>query len=114
EESQISHPGDLDRVLEGDEQPRRRARLGLEGEQVLPLEANLSGGDLEGLAARQHLGERALARAIGAHDGVDLAGPDVEIDPAEDLLARRARMKVSDLQHGHLYPVVPSRFSARS
>ena len=42
--------------------------------------------------ARQHARERALARAVRSHDGVDLAGVDAEVDAAQDRLAAdRAR-----------------------
>ena len=48
--------------------PRRRARSTL--------------GDLVVLAPGEHVGQRALARAVGAHDGVDLAGADLEVEAA--------------------------------
>ena len=34
--------------------------------------------------AGQHLGQRALARAVRPHDGVDFAGMDGEIDALRD------------------------------
>ena len=39
--------------------------------------------------AHQRVGERRLSRAVGAHDRVDLAGPDLEVDALEDLALRR-------------------------
>src|SRR5258708_5240958 len=38
--------------------------------------------------AHQRVGERRLARAVRAHDRVDLARPDLEVDALEDLVLR--------------------------
>ena len=42
-------------------------------QQVLAVEGHAAAGDLVALAAGQHVGERALARAVRAHDRVHLA-----------------------------------------
>src|SRR5205823_4110507 len=46
--------------------------------------ADLSVGDLVRLAPGKDLGECALARAVLAHDGMNLAGVDGEVDALED------------------------------
>ena len=47
----------------------------------------------------QHVRERALARAVRAHQGVHLARLHVEVDPLEDLAAPGARVQIADLEH---------------
>ena len=44
-------------------------------------------GDLVLGGGQQRAGQRALARAVGAHDGVHLAGVDGQRQPAQDLVA---------------------------
>ena len=39
---------------------------------------------------REDLHQRALAGAVLAHEGVDFAGPDAEIDALKDAYARKA------------------------
>ena len=48
--------------------------------------------------AGEHLGERALARAVRSHDGVDLARLHREVDALEDFLVADARVQVLDFQ----------------
>ena len=43
--------------------------------------------------------ERALARAVRPHDGVDFAGVDAQIDPAKDLLAFSSYLQILDFKH---------------
>src|SRR5205823_1942132 len=70
-----------------------------------------------GLPARQHLAERALAGAVGPHDGVHLAGADGEVAPREDLLLAHAGVQPPDLHHRLLrgaHPTLPSRLTVSS
>ena len=46
----------------------------------------------------------ALARAVGAHDGVDLAAPHGEVDAPQDLLVADGGPQALDLQRAHLPP----------
>jgi hypothetical protein len=46
EEIGVVHARQLDRILEGEEDAELRALLGLEREQILPLEGDRAGGDL--------------------------------------------------------------------
>ena len=67
-------PGDLDRVLEGQEHARRAPAPPAPspagpGRRSVTLPA----GDLVALAAGQHVGQRALAGAVRPHDRVHLA-----------------------------------------
>ncbi len=47
---------------------------------------------------RQHLGQRALAWAVGPHDGVYLARIDREADALEDLILTRAGAEVGNVK----------------
>jgi hypothetical protein len=42
------------------------------------------------------MGEGALARAVGAHDGVDLAGSDLQVETLEDLLVSHVGLEALD------------------
>jgi hypothetical protein len=48
------------------------------------------------------VGERRLAGPVRAHEGVDLALGDVEVDAAEDLLVAGGDVQVSDFEVGHM------------
>ena len=52
-----------------------------------------------GVAAGEDAGQRALAGAVGPHDGMDLAGVDLEVDAAEDFLVVDAGVEVEDGKH---------------
>src|SRR5664280_563498 len=104
QEVQVAHPGDLHRVLEGEEEAGRGTVLGRQGEQVLVLEADRA-------AAGKHVGEGALARAVRAHDGVYFARRNFEVDSPEDLVVTDPGVEVLDLQH---HPTLPSRLTLRS
>ena len=55
------------------------------------------------------VGQRRLARAVGAHQGVDLALADGEVEALEDLLVPGLDVEVADLEVGHvLFRVVVS------
>ena len=80
EEVDVADAGDLDRVLEGQEDALPRALLGAQLQQVPALVEHLALGDLVARAAGQDVGQRALARAVGPHDRVDLAGAHVQVE----------------------------------
>ena len=70
--------------------------MDIEIEQILTLIDYLALGHMVAFAPRQHIGQRALARPVGAHDGMDLAGANLKIDTAQDLLAVDSGVKVLD------------------
>ena len=72
----IVTPGIDDRVLEGHEEAHAGALVGVGLGDVLAVEEDLALGDLEAGVAHDHVGERRLARAVGAHQRVDLAAVD--------------------------------------
>src|SRR5690606_8751339 len=62
-------------------------------------------------------GKRALARAVGAHDRVHLAGLHLEVQALEDLPAFHGSVEISDGQHGFLsvsHPTAPSSVTPSS
>ena len=77
--------GDLLGVLEGQEQAGLGPHVGGPVGDVLALEADRPGDQGVLGAAQQHVGQRGLARPVGPHQGVDLAGSDRQVDPLEDL-----------------------------
>jgi hypothetical protein len=48
---------------------------------------------------REDLHQRALAGAVLAHEGVDFAGPDAEIDALENTHARKALANPAHFQN---------------
>ena len=97
--STSGHAGHLGGVLHGEEQaglgplPRRH------GEHVDPVEGDRAAEHLVAGPAHDDVRQRGLAGAVRAHDGVDLARADGEVDPLEDLLAGHAGPQALDLQH---------------
>ena len=92
----VADAGDLDGILEGQEHALAGALLGVHVQEVLALEEDFALGDLVGVASGEDAGQRALAGAVGAHDGVDLAGVDLEVDAAEDFFVLDAGVQVAD------------------
>ena len=84
----------LDRVLEAEEQAEARPVFDRHVQQILPQERRRTFGDGELFIAREHRRERRLARTVGAHDGMHLAGSDLEVDAPQDLLAVDGRMQI--------------------
>ncbi|MEY9850744.1 hypothetical protein ABH923_000422 [Leifsonia sp. EB41] len=98
----VGHTGDLDRVLHGEEQAG--AGTGVDGhrEDVLAVERDGAAGDRVLRVAGDRVGEGGLARAVGAHDGVDLTLADGQVDAVEDGLDALVRLdgdvQVADLE----------------
>ena len=99
EEVGVVHAGDLDRVLEGEEHAFAGPLFRREVEQRVPFEEDLPSGHLVAVAARQHVRQRALARAVRAHDGVDFTRRDAEVDPGEDVLSIHRGAQILDFEH---------------
>ena len=78
--------GDLQRVLEGQEDAGGGAGIGLHLQHVLAVEQDLAVEDLIVLLAGDDIGQRRLAGAVRPHDGGDFAGGDGEVQAVEDLL----------------------------
>src|SRR5439155_25303027 len=104
QEIQIADTGNLYRILESEEDTLTGPVLRRHFEQVLAFVKRLPLGHHVGVPPRKHLSQGALARAIRAHDGVDLAGPDLEVNATQDRFTTSFRVQVLDLQHHQLTP----------
>ena len=91
DEARDAQAGDRGRVLEGQEQAEPGSLVGRQLEDVAALPDHLAALDDVGRVAHQGVGEGRLARAVGAHDRVDLALADGQVDPLEDLVVGRRR-----------------------
>ena len=93
--------GNRHRPLEGEEHARPGPLVGLHGEEVVPGavggdEFDRAGRHLIGGMPHDRIAERALAGAVGTHQGVDLAAADLQVHPLEDFLPLDGDMKVLD------------------
>ena len=66
-------PWDLDRVLEGEEQPLARPLVGGHRQKIAAEIGDAALADLVAVAAGEHCGERALAGTVWPRDRVHLA-----------------------------------------
>ena len=105
---QHAHAGNLDRVLVGEEQAEAGAFPRRAPEELLAVDRRGALGDRVVVAAHEHVGERRLAGAVGAHEGVHLTGRDLEVDAAQDLHSRDRRMQVRDPQDAHRSTITSS------
>src|SRR5699024_7527813 len=80
-----AHPRYLHRILESEEDTRTGTLLDVHSEQVFPVVDRFAGRHLEARTAREHRGERTLARTVRAHDGMHLSRIDREVDAAQYL-----------------------------
>ena len=98
EEGHRGDAGDFDRVLEGQENAGDSALGRFHFEDIFAIEQDFALGDLIVLLAGQHIAQRGLARAVAAHDGMDLPGRNGEVHALEDFALFDARMQVADFK----------------
>ena len=102
--AQERHGGDarnFERILERQEQALGGALVRLHLQNVLAVEQDLAFGRLVAGFAGHHIGERRLARAVRAHDGVHLTLVHGEVETVEDLLAVDRDVQILDFKHWH-------------
>ena len=87
-----ANPGNFDRVLKGQEDALASAAFRGHLQQILPFIAHLAGCDLIGFPSSEDVGQGTLARAIRAHNGMDLAGIHRQIDSPQDLVVADLRV----------------------
>ena len=109
----VVHPGDLHRVLEGEEDALPGANLGLHLGDVLTAVAEDSRRDVVALAARDHVREGALPGAVRPHHRVDLAHRNLEIEAAQDFAAPDLDAQAADFEEIR-HPTAPSRLTPSS
>ena len=114
QEGHGAHTRNLDRILEGEEEPGGRALLRLQLQQVPAVIEHLAPVHRVALAAGEHIGERALAGPVRPHHGMHLAGADREIDPVQDRLALDRGVEIADFKHQPTDPSseIPTSFWA--
>ena len=95
---EVRHTRDLDGVLKRKEETFSGAHFGRHGEEVVPLVEHLALSDLVSGSSVEDVRQRALARAVRAHDRVDLSRVHREIHTAENLSASDLHMEVRDFQ----------------
>ena len=93
------HPRDLDRILEREEQPLPCPVFRVQLQQVLAVIDHPARRHLVAVPARQDRRQRALAAAVRAHDGVDFAGIDPQVDAFENLFALHPGGEVLNFQY---------------
>ena len=90
EEVHVADAGDFDGILEGEEDAVAGALFGGQVEEILAFDRVTSPPVTSiDVAAGEDLGERAFAGAVGAHDGVDFAGVDGEVDALQNFTVSR-------------------------
>ena len=92
------HTGNLDGILEGEEDALPGAFLGFHFEEVAALVEDLALCDFVLRVACEDGREGGFAGTIGAHDGMDFTGVDGEVDAAQDLLAGGTGVQVVDFE----------------
>ena len=80
-----THPRNLHRILEREEQPLMTAVLRTELQQIPPQETYAAPGHLKGRMARKHTAQRTLARPVRPHDGMYLTLIHIEIYTSQNL-----------------------------
>ncbi len=90
--------GDLDGVLEGQEDAEAGAFVGFHLEDVLAVDEDFAFGDGVFGVADDDLGQGALAVAVGAHDGVQFAAGHGQVDAFEDGLVADGGVQVADFE----------------
>ncbi len=88
--------GNFAGILEGEEEAGASSGVGFHFENVLPVECDAAFGDDVIFVARENFGQGAFARAVGAHDSVDLARGHCERQALENLFISNGGVKVFD------------------
>src|SRR5689334_25328650 len=89
QEVHVVHAWDLDRVLEGEEQPLARPLIGRHGKEIAAEITHSAFADLVPVAAGEHGGQRALAGPVRPHDRVHLPAMHREVDASQYLATIR-------------------------
>ena len=109
EELAVADAGQLDGVLEGEEDAARAPLIVRSHRQdVFAFEEHVAPGDGVAGPAGDDVGECALAGAVRAHDGVHLADVYGEVEALQDLLVSTEDVQVAYFEQGAgCFPFVP-------
>ena len=94
-----THAGNLDGVLEAEEDARAGTLFRRHAQQVDAVQQRLAGLHDVLRMAREDVGEGALAGAVGPHDGVHLALLHRKVDALQDCVASDGGGQVANFQH---------------
>ena len=94
-----THSGHLGRVLEALEQPLPGSLVDAHRKEIAAVQCRAPRDLVPGLTG-QDMAKRRLARAVGAHDGVDLPEGHLEVEVLQDLLSRHSGGQALDAQCG--------------
>ena len=92
------YAGDLQRILEGEENAFFRPLVDGERGDILTVEQNRACGDAVGRIAGDGVAERRLAGAVRSHENMGLVLTDGQIHAVQDLLFLDPHVQVTDLQ----------------
>jgi hypothetical protein len=95
----VADARNLDGILKRQKEPFAGPLFRIHVEKVFAEILDCSLGDLVGFAAGQDACQRALAGAIGTHDGMHFARLDVERDSLQNLTVIDGRVQVFNRQH---------------
>src|SRR5690606_6752495 len=104
EQVHVVYARNLDGILERHEYALARTLFGREREQILAAIGDRALRDLVALAAGQDLHERALTRAVRAHDRVDFARADFQGQAVQDLTIAGTYVKIRNRKHDVVSP----------
>ena len=90
------YAGNFDRILKGKEKSRAGAFVGLHFENALAVKQHIAAGQFVGGMAGHHLGKRALAGPVLAHDGMHFALGNFKAHALQDFAVADAGAKVLD------------------
>src|SRR5919109_1723257 len=114
EEVHHADAGDLDRVLERQEQPELGPPVRRQAQDALAVEQHVAAGDRVARPAHDHASQRGLPRSVRAHQRVDLALQNREIHATQDLPSLHRHVQVADLEARLLLAHVISTFTSSS
>src|SRR6056297_686883 len=95
------HAGHLGGILHHQMQAGRGAFPRRHGQDVDTVEGDRAPEHVVAGLAHHHAGQRALAGAVGAHHGMDLARRHREVDALQDLLVADGGAQAADLERAH-------------
>ena len=97
QEIRYRHARDRHRVLESQEKPQARAVIRHASSRIFcPLKDHFAFGHLIGRVAHQGIGQGRFTRPIRAHDGVNFALLDGQIDALQDLFSFDTDMQIRE------------------
>ncbi len=100
-----AHPRDLQRILEGEEEPGVRNLVRLLAEDALAVEQDFARLDFIVLVPCQNLGQRALASPVRPHQRVNLPFRNGQVEVLQDFQPLDRGGQVLDLKRAHICSV---------